>query len=143
MEASVGAGVGKVVEFTGSSRFGSEPLVQIRMLGGLTISRRGESLSLPASRKVRALLAYLTLSPRAVPRSRLCELLWETPNDPRGELRWCLSKLRRILDEPGRRRIEARGDTIRLDLSDCSVDVLEIARLKTGSRRSMQNACGH
>ncbi len=128
MEASVGAGVGKVVEFTGSSRFGSEPLVQIRMLGGLTISRRGESLSLPASRKVRALFAYLTLSPRAVPRSRLCELLWETPNDPRGELRWCLSKLRRILDEPGRRRIEARGDTIRLDLSDCSVDVLEIAR---------------
>jgi DNA-binding SARP family transcriptional activator len=128
VEASVGAGVGKVVEFTGSSRFGSEPSVQIRMLGGLTISRRGESLSLPASRKVRALLAYLTLSPRAAPRSRLCELLWETPNDPRGELRWCLSKLRRVLDEPGRRRIEARGDTIRLDLSDCFVDVLEIAR---------------
>ena len=64
------------------------------MLGPLTICRHGVTLALPASRKVRALLAYLSLAPHAVARSQLCELLWDVPNDPRGELRWCLSKLR-------------------------------------------------
>jgi DNA-binding SARP family transcriptional activator len=49
-------------------------------------------------------------------------------NDPRGELRWCLSKVRGIVDDPRRRRVEARDDTIRLDLADCFVDAIEIAR---------------
>ena len=98
------------------------------MLGPLTISRDGVTLALPASRKVRALFAYLALAPRAVARSQLCELLWDVPNDPRGELRWCLSKIRSIVDERGRRRVHTRDDTIRLDLSDCFVDAIEIAR---------------
>jgi len=96
------------------------------MLGPLKISRNGAALELPASRKVRALLAYLALAPRAVGRSWLCELLWDIPNDPRGELRWCLSKLRGLLDEPGRRRIGTSGDMITLDLTGCFVDVLEV-----------------
>ena len=94
----------------------------------MTVSRHGVGLTLPASRKVKALLAYLALAPRPVTRSRLCELLWDIPNDPRGELRWCLSKLRRILDDADRRRVEARADAVRLDLTDCIVDALEIAR---------------
>ena len=98
------------------------------MLGHLTISRDGVALALPASRKVRALFAHLALAPRAVPRSQLCELLWDAPSDPRGELRWCLSKIRSIVDGRGRRRIHTRDDTIRLDLSDCFVDAIEIAR---------------
>lgn len=102
--------------------------LQVRVLGPLTISRDGVTLALPASRKVRALFAYLLLAPRAVARSQLCELLWDVPNDPRGELRWCLSKIRSIVDEPGRRRVDARGDALRLDLSDCSVDAIEIVR---------------
>src|SRR5262249_35076491 len=53
---------------------------------------------------------------------------WEVPNDPRGELRWCLSKVRSVLDEPGRRRVEARSDTVTLDLTDCAVDAIEVAR---------------
>lgn len=97
------------------------------MLGPLTVGRNGGRLELPASRKVRALFAYLVLAPHAVGRSRLCELLWDVPNDPRGELRWCLSKLRSILDEPGHRRIEASDDMVTVDLDDCRVDVLEIA----------------
>ena len=68
--------------------------IRVRMLGPLTISRDGIALQLPASRKVRALFAYLAMAPHPVGRSRLCELLWDVPNDPRGELRWCLSKLR-------------------------------------------------
>jgi DNA-binding SARP family transcriptional activator/Tfp pilus assembly protein PilF len=96
------------------------------MLGPLTISRGAVALVLPASRKLRALIGYLSLAPRAVARSQLCELLWDVPNDPRGELRWCLSKLRSVVDEPGRRRVEARADAIELDLSDCSVDAIEV-----------------
>lgn len=94
----------------------------------MIISRDGAALPLPASRKARALFAFLAVSPAPVSRSHLCELLWDVPNDPRGELRWCLSKLRRILDEPGRRRVETGSDTIRLDLADCFVDALEVAR---------------
>jgi DNA-binding SARP family transcriptional activator len=97
------------------------------MLGPMTIVRNGTALQLPASRKVRALLAYLSLAPHPVGRSRLCELLWEVPNDPRGELRWCLSKLRTVLDEPDHRRVITSGDMIGLDLRDCIVDAAEIA----------------
>jgi DNA-binding SARP family transcriptional activator len=58
----------------------------------------------------------------------LCELLWDVPDDPRGALRWCLSKIRRVLDEPGRQRVRSRGDAVDFDLSDCFVDVIEILR---------------
>jgi DNA-binding SARP family transcriptional activator len=98
------------------------------MLGALTVYRDGTTLVLPQSRKVRALFAYLALTPGPVLRSPLCELLWDVPNDPRGELRWCLSKLRNIVDEPDRQRVHTQADTIRLDLTDCFVDAIEIAR---------------
>src|SRR5262245_29292707 len=98
------------------------------MLGPMSIRREGVTLVLPPSRKVRALLAYLALAPHPVPRGHLCELLWDVPNDPKGELRWCLSKLRGILDEPGRRTVETPGDTIRLELADCFVDAIEVSR---------------
>ncbi|TGV81658.1 transcriptional regulator, partial [Mesorhizobium sp. M2D.F.Ca.ET.145.01.1.1] len=88
-------------------------------------------MALPASRKLRALLAYLVLAPHPVGRGRLCELLWDVPNDPRGELRWCLSKLRGALDTPDRRRVRSQDDTVALDLSGCLVDVLEIGHAAT------------
>jgi len=71
--------------------------LQLRMLGTLSVSQDGRALELPASRKVRALLAYLALTPRATPRVRISRLLWDTASDPRGELRWALSKLRGVL----------------------------------------------
>ncbi|WP_425349656.1 BTAD domain-containing putative transcriptional regulator [Pseudorhodoplanes sinuspersici] len=100
---------------------------EVRMLGPLAASRDGNALKFPASRKVRALFAYLALAPKAVQRTQLCELLWDVPNDPRGELRWCLSKIRSVIDGPDRQRVEARDDTVRLDLSDCRIDVLQVA----------------
>jgi DNA-binding SARP family transcriptional activator len=116
------------VESTRSRPDGDLPVLSVRLLGPLTISRDGAPVALPASRKLRALLAYLALAPRAVGRSRLCELLWDVPNDPRGELRWCLSKLRGALDAPGRHRVATQGDTVALDLSDCLVDALEVSQ---------------
>lgn len=119
------AGVEMPVE---TDRTSAALLLQVQLLGPLEICRDGVTVALPASRKVRALIAYLSLAPHAVSRSQLCELLWDVPNDPRGELRWCLSKLRSIVDEPGRRRVDARRDTIRLDLADCFVDAIEITK---------------
>ncbi len=102
--------------------------LEFRLLGPLRLSRGGDVLKLPSSRKVRALLGYLVLASRPVTRSQVCELLWDVPNDPRGELRWCLSKIRGLIDEKGRKRVIADGSTIRVDLSDCSVDTLEVTR---------------
>lgn len=120
-------GVEMPVESARPNRTGGTP-VEVRMLGSLTIRRHGAPLALPASRKVRALFAYLSLAPQAVARSQLCELLWDVPNDPRGELRWCLSKIRGFVDEPGRRRVDTQADAVRLDLAGCFVDAIEIAR---------------
>lgn len=93
----------------------------------MTVFRDGAEVALPASRKVRGLLAFLAVAPAWVTRSRLCELLWDVPSDPRGELRWSLSKLRGVLDDPACRRVRTRGDAVALDLSDCQVDTAEIA----------------
>lgn len=128
----MGAGVGMPVESdrgsaTDNGATGNPPLLQVRLLGTMTVSRHGVPLALPASRKVRALFAYLALAPHPVTRSHLCELLWDVPNDPRGELRWCLSKIRSIVDGPDRQHIRAAGDTIRFDLADCWVDASEVA----------------
>lgn len=102
--------------------------VALRLLGPLKLSRDGETVPLPPSRKVRLLIAYLALASHPVSRERLCELLWQVPNDPRGELRWCLSKLRRLLDEPGRVRVITDEGRVSLDLEGCDVDALKILR---------------
>ena len=100
----------------------------LKLLGPLNIVRADTSLALPASRKVRALIGYLAVAPRPVTRTHATEMLWEIPNDPRGELRWCLSKMRGVLDEPERKRVQTAGEMISLDLAGCSVDALEVAQ---------------
>ena len=90
------------VESSPLGHHGKTVEVRLRMLGPLAIERAGVPLELPASRKTCGLLAYLALTPRPVSRGRLCELLWdEAANDPKGELRWCLSKLRSLLGDSG------------------------------------------
>jgi DNA-binding SARP family transcriptional activator/TolB-like protein len=103
------------------------PRLRLQLLGPFALSRDGRPLELPPSRKVRGLLAYLALATHDLARTALSELLWELPNDPRGELRWCLSKLRGVLDEPGRVRLKAQGDLLRLDRHDLQVDALDVA----------------
>ncbi|TIW20890.1 MAG: transcriptional regulator, partial [Mesorhizobium sp.] len=115
------------MESTRSSLSDTAAGLSVRLLGQLAIARDGEPVRLPSSRKLRALLAYLALAPHPVGRGRLCELLWDVPNDPRGELRWCLSKLRGALNEPGRNRVETDGDTVALRLAGTRVDALEAA----------------
>ncbi len=120
--------MGTAMETDRPGRAGEAPALEVRLLGPLTVRRAGAGVALPASRKARALLAYLALAPHPVPRSRLCELLWDVPDDPRGELRWCMSRIRGVLGEPGRSRVETRIDAVGLDLAGCFVDAIEIDR---------------
>jgi TolB-like protein len=114
------------MESTGSAAGSSVTGLELRLLGPLRLSRGGVTAQLPPSRKVRLLIAYLALAPHPVSRERLCELLWQVPSDPRGELRWCLTKLRRLLDEPGRHRVITEEGRVFLDLADCDVDALTV-----------------
>lgn len=140
MDANVVTGV--------EMRFGSgpgdatdgAPPIRMRLFGPIAIWRDGRELALPASRKVRALLAYLALAQRAETRSRLCELLWEEPSDPRGELRWCLSKIRGLVDDGEHRRVQTRADTVTLDLADCFVDAIEVAKAAEAGVEALDRA---
>src|SRR2546421_5029193 len=76
--------------------------LNLRVLGGVCIERGGERLELPPSKKTRALLGYLLIEQREHTREHLCTLFWDLPDDPRGALRWSLSRLRPLLDEAGR-----------------------------------------
>ena len=123
----MGNGVETSVDSAPSPSDRASVALSVRLLGPLSIVRDGVPVPLPASRKVRALFAYLALSTSPIGRSRLCDLLWDAPNDPRGELRWCLSKLRNVLDEPDHRRVQASDDRVALDLKGCHVDAIEVA----------------
>ena len=107
---------------TGQNPAGAD--LRVCVLGPLSLTRDGAAVALPASRKVQALLAYLALSPAPVTRGRLSTLLWDVANDPKGELRWCLTKLRAML---GRDRVIAVGDRLSLDLSDGCLDAVHVA----------------
>jgi len=99
----------------------------VLLLGPLQVIRNGAQLPLPPSRKVRALLAYLAMAPRPVSRQKLCELLWDVADDPRSELRWCLSKLRPLVDTSTTPRLIADRERVRIDTGSLDVDALSLA----------------
>lgn len=89
--------------------------VDIETLGELALRHHGEPVKLPASKRARALLAYLAVTRRPHRRDRLCEVFWEAPDDPRGSLRWALSKLRPLLNTPDLTRLQADRERVALD----------------------------
>ena len=92
--------------------------LEIKVLGSLEVSRGGAAFTLPQSRKTRALLAYLATVDRPQRRERLCEMFWDVPDDPRGALRWSVSKLRQILGDA----LESGHDTVAIDAKAVRVD---------------------
>jgi len=102
-------------------------LLRIRLLGELRVDAATGPLPLPASRRTRALLAYLAATGCAHTRSALCDLLWDGPDDPRAELRWSLTKLRPVVDRPDRRGLQA--DREQVALCDAAIEV-DIAALR-------------
>ncbi len=108
--------------------------LELRLLGPLAVLRDGRELELPRSRKARAMLAVLALAPRPLSREQLCEMFWDGPTDPRAELRGALSRLRAVLDEPGRGRVLADGPGVQLDLADARIDVRALeAAVRSGA----------
>jgi DNA-binding SARP family transcriptional activator len=103
-------------------------VLNLRFLGEIEVRRGDRLLALPQSKKTRALLAYLVVSARPRRRERLCSLLWDVTDDPRAALRWSLSKLRPIVDEPERPRIVTDGDTVGFDADGVAVDTLRVRR---------------
>lgn len=113
---------------------------RVLLLGAFQIIRNGAPLPLPRSRKVRALLAYLAMAPRPVTREKLCELFWDVADDPKSELRWCLSKLRPLVNGPAATRLIADREQVRIDTSSLDIDAISLARnaqttLTSGSLR--------
>ena len=96
--------------------------MQLRLLGPMAVIVDGKALPLPASRKTRALLGYLAAEGKPVRRDRLCHLFWEIPDDPKGALRWSLSKLRGVLGDA----IAADRETAALDQSNLHVDFAQL-----------------
>lgn len=106
---------------------------EISLLGELRVVRDGAEVALPASRKARALLAFLVATGRPHRRERLCELFWDLPDDPKAALRWSLSKLRKVVDSPDRVRIIADRERVALDAEGAHIDIREAhTRLRQG-----------
>ena len=105
------------------------------LVGPIALRRDGEAVPLPSSRKTRGLLGYLAVSGRPVRREHLTTLLWEVPDDPRGALRWSLSKLRPLIDEGEHCRLNADREAVHLDCSRLAVDWLALRDLAAADVR--------
>ena len=112
-------------------------MLTIRLLGEIEVCRDDSVQPLPPSRKTRALLAYLALTGRPHRRERLCSLFWDIPHDPRGALRWSLSRLRPLVDDPDRPRIEADRDSVGFLTHDARIDVLAVRRALLGGPEAL------
>ncbi|WP_420479635.1 alpha/beta fold hydrolase [Brevundimonas sp. FT23028] len=101
------------------------PGLSVNLLGRLEVRSRdrAQPLPLPASRKTRALLGYLLLTGSPQRRDRLCELFWDIPDDPRGALRWSLTKLRPLLNRDGAERLTADRERVEVLTPDIDVDL--------------------
>jgi len=97
----------------------------------MVVTRGSAPVTLPSSVKTRALLAYLVVTQRAHQRERLCGMFWDVTDDPRGALRWSLSKLR-VLDDEGTPRIRADREAVAFDPAGAHVDVLAVRAATAG-----------
>lgn len=113
------------------------PPLTIRVLGSLRISRHGNPVRLPQSKKTRALLGYLVATGRPQSRARLCSLLWDVADDPKAALRWCLSKLRPLVDDDDCCRLVSENGSIEFVAGDAYVDLYA---MRTAVERGLEKA---
>jgi DNA-binding SARP family transcriptional activator len=135
MPCALGAGVGvdprPLYPVMASSAEGGE--VRICLLGELQVARGGEAVALPASKRTRALLGYLVATRTPQTRQTLCDLLWDGPDDPRGALRWSLSKLRDVIDDAAAIRLRADRERVGFVADRTFIDVDRVHTLVDGS----------
>src|SRR4029434_6695951 len=115
--------------------------MQRRLFGSIALIADGGPVQLPASRKTRALLGYLAAEGKPIRRERLCHLFWEVPDDPKGALRWSLSKLRGLLGDA----VVADRETAALNVADLEVDFVDLreaaAHLDKTSTEKLERLC--
>ena len=121
--------------------------LEIRLLGRPSISRDGAEIELPRSRKARALLAYLVTSGQAQSREHLCDFFWDGPANPRAELRWCLAKIRPLIDDDTTVRLVTKGDYVQFHAERALLDVTRVRGLLSAppgelSTDSLREAAG-
>jgi DNA-binding SARP family transcriptional activator len=117
---------------------------RLLLLGPLQVIQNGIQLSLPPSRKVRALLGYLAMAPQPVTREKLCEIFWDAVDDPKSELRWCLSKLRPLINGRTKARLVANRERVSINTGSLDIDAISAARgiqkaLTSGSLRDLRS----
>ena len=111
-------------------------MLELRLLGTMSVLRDGAELTLPPSKKTRALLAYLAVSGKRFRRDDLCSLLWHIPDDPRGALRWSLSKLRPLLNDDSGDRVVADRQSVQIDNQAVRIDYLDLVAAATAGSGS-------
>ena len=108
-----------------------EPL-RIDLLGGIQIHKGDRALVLPASRKARALLAFLLVTGKAHRRERLCEIFWEMPDDPRGSLRSALTQIRPLVDQGDVKRLHADRERVAFTGQGAAIDYIDLVATFAG-----------
>src|SRR3954467_12640117 len=98
------------------------PTLRIQTFGGLRAWLGDEPPALPPSPQSPAFVAYPACASKPTHRANLCELLWENTPEPRAALRWCLSRLRPVLDAGGALRLFAESDNVWIPSESCEVD---------------------
>ena len=115
--------------------------LQIKVLGELAVLRDAQEVVLPASKKTRALLAYLAVVNRRQRRDHLCQMFWDAPDDPRASLRWSLSKLKRAIDpDDADACIRADRDSVFLDSGSFDLDLSHVIHIRIQDVRSLDTA---
>lgn len=66
------------------------------------------------------------------PRQTLCDLLWDGPDDPRAALRWSLTKLRPLVNDPAIERLKADREHVSFSREDAVIDVVRLIELLRG-----------
>ena len=134
----------KVTDVFMSSGRSMRDRLRIEVLGTLRLRADGQDLQLPASKKTRALIAYLAVSGRPHTRDHLCNLLWEGPADPRASLRWSVHKLRQALTRAGLDCIRSDREWVFLDPDAFDLDFREVRKLdlKNASLSALEDAAG-
>ena len=97
-------------------------MLEIRVLGGLEVIRDGVPAMLPPSRKTRALLGYLALTRCRTVASSCANCSGTCRTTRAGRLRWSLSKIRPLVDEPAFPRLLADRQSVELRCEALDID---------------------
>ncbi|HEX2493954.1 MAG TPA: BTAD domain-containing putative transcriptional regulator [Steroidobacter sp.] len=123
----------------------SELILQV--LGGFRVQDAGGREIRIASRKGRALLAYLALrAEESHSRERLAMLLWEDADEElaRTSLRQALAAVRKALTKPAQAALLADAEFVRIDASLIHSDLMAFQRgFNDGTRTALKEAVAH